>query len=370
MKRNRVIIISAGISIVGLLAGLAIFGFTLENMAYGVIFAIISIAIPSFLAEYAGFSKSKKMEERFPDFLRDLAESLRAGMTIPQAVTNATKTNYGPLSEEVGKLNYMISWGVPFPEAVKTMKNKLRYTPYINRGLSIILQSYYSGGDIATTTESIAAATTELQNVEKDKTSILKEQVVIVYVIHFIFIGIVVSMYGVLIPMVGTQPSGGEGFVSLGGAGSPPSYAYFKILFFMTIIIQSISNALVAGETMEGNLLAGFKHLAIMLPISLVTYMVFIYPVSFDVNFSILDKEVSMGGTISIYGNLKFEGNMVEGGEIEVFIGDIYAVATSDDKGDFSIEMETPIEKDIYDVKIKATYEDYEKIVNDQILII
>jgi flagellar protein FlaJ len=366
MKRNQVIMIATAVSLSGLFLGLMLFGFTLENITFGVITTIMSIAIPTFLFEYFSFSKSKKMEARFPDFLRDLSESMRAGMTIPQAIYNSTKTDYGPLSEEIKKLNYMISWGVPFPEAIKTMRKKLRYTPYIDRGLSIILQSYYSGGDIAATTESIADATTSLQNVEKDRESILREQVIIVYVIHLIFIGIVVAMYSVLIPMMSAQPTGGEGFISF---GTPPSYAYFKTLFFMTIIIQSISNSLVAGETMESSILAGFKHMAIMVPSSLIIYMIFIYPVRFDVNFSVLEKEVSVGGTVSIYGNIKFEGNPAEDARVEVYLGDSYVYTSADDKGDFTIEIDAPLEKGIYEVTIKAMYNDYEKMLYDQLLV-
>ncbi len=367
MKREYVILGSAGFSLTAFFFAIGVFGATTENLVFGIVIVIISIAIPSFLTEYLKFSKSKKMEARFPDFLRDLAESLRAGMTIPQAITNASKTNYGPLTNEIKKLNYMISWGVPFPEAVKTMKKNLKYAPYINRGLSIILQSYYSGGDIASTTESIAKATTELQDVEKNRQSILKEQVVIVYVIQMIFLGIVVAMYGILIPMMGTQPQEQQSFVSF---GSPPPYSYFKFLFFLTIIIQSISNAIVAGETMENSILASFKHMAIILPISLIAYMIFIYPVRFDVNFSLLEHEVSSGDKISIYGNIKYEGEVAEDAVVEVYIGDLYDETKTDDKGDFSFEIEAPLEKGIYEIKIKAKYKDMEKIVYDQVNVI
>ena len=43
----------------------------------------------------------RKIDDRFPDFVRDLAESRRAGMTFTKAIIYASKGNYGLLTPEI-----------------------------------------------------------------------------------------------------------------------------------------------------------------------------------------------------------------------------------------------------------------------------
>ncbi|MCD6404042.1 MAG: type II secretion system F family protein [Nanoarchaeota archaeon] len=342
-----------------------LFNLSFESIIYMITGLLIAVSVPFFMHEYFLFSAARKMEARFPDFLRDVSEAIRAGMTIPQAIVNASKTNYGPLTDSVKKLSYMISWGIPFPEALRSFMSKLRYTPYIKRGLSIVLQSYYSGGDIATTMKSIADATSELQEVEKDRESSLKQQVFIVYVIHFVFLGIMVAMYNVLIPMISARPTE-EGLISF---GTPPSYEYFKTLFFLTLTIQSFSNALVAGQTMEGNLLAGFKHMAVMLPVSLLAYVIFIFPVKFEISISLPKEQYGPGEEISLFGVVKFEGTPAANADVEINLGGKTLSLKTQDNGEFSAELTAPGEKGIYDMTIHCTYNGYEKTVVKQVMV-
>ena len=46
----------------------------------------------------------RKIDEAFPDFVRDLAESRRAGMTFTKAIMYSSKGNYGLLTPEIQKI--------------------------------------------------------------------------------------------------------------------------------------------------------------------------------------------------------------------------------------------------------------------------
>ena len=61
--------------------------------------------------EYLRLRKVRKIDARFPDFVRDLAESRRAGMTFTRAIMHASTGNYGVLTEEIKKIAQQISWG-------------------------------------------------------------------------------------------------------------------------------------------------------------------------------------------------------------------------------------------------------------------
>jgi len=71
---------------------------------------------PSLYMMYRDYAYSKEVESRFPDFLRDITESLSAGMTLPQAIRNTRKNDYGALTADAKKIAMQIEWGIPFEE--------------------------------------------------------------------------------------------------------------------------------------------------------------------------------------------------------------------------------------------------------------
>src|SRR2546426_1078723 len=59
----------------------------------------------------------KLIERRLPDFLRDVAEAGRFGMTLAEAIVVSSGGRYGKLTPEIKKMAAQITWGVPATEA-------------------------------------------------------------------------------------------------------------------------------------------------------------------------------------------------------------------------------------------------------------
>src|SRR5437867_726251 len=55
----------------------------------------------------------KQVERRLPDFLRDVAEAGRFGMTLAEAIVVSSGGRYGKLTPEIKKMAAQITWGVP-----------------------------------------------------------------------------------------------------------------------------------------------------------------------------------------------------------------------------------------------------------------
>ena len=101
-KRKKTTLLPAGVSI-----SLIILGLILGDVAVLGNLVIISVLIsivPYFLYKYSKFMWLKGIEEQFPNFVRDLADSARSGMSFSEAVSIASKANYGKLSVEVEKM--------------------------------------------------------------------------------------------------------------------------------------------------------------------------------------------------------------------------------------------------------------------------
>lgn len=248
--------------------------------------------IPYLLLSYFELQWIRAIEEQMPLFLLDLAESQKTGMTLPDSLKLIAKTDYGRLSPEIKNINDQISWGIPVQECLTRFSNRLKKSKLVTRVTRIIVESYNSGGEIARTMESIAADIITIREAEKERKAMAYQQVVIMYAIYFIFVGIIIGLSKTLIPMIqlNVETSAIGGILTfqdpcLVCAGSSHIFCitcnlfsvvcqmfalgggakcYYYALFLMMTIVQGIFSGLVAGQIGENSVVAGFKHSAIM----------------------------------------------------------------------------------------------------------
>jgi flagellar protein FlaJ len=251
--------------------------------------AIIGIVPYAFLS-YFEYKKIKVMEDQLPLFLLDLSESQKIGMTLTEALKKVSKTDYGKLSEEIKKIDYQLSWGIPTQEAMNNFAIRLKKSRLIGRVVRIINEAYSSGGDIARTMESTASDITAIKEAEKERKSVTYQHMLIMYAIYYIFIGIVIGLSQTLIPLMNLNvESGIAGNIMAFSdpcepcATNPSIYCincsifsvvcqmfgigkscYYYALFLLMAVIQGVFSGLVAGQIGEGSVTAGLKHSSIM----------------------------------------------------------------------------------------------------------
>ncbi len=259
---------------------------------------IVIAFLPYGLYIYFRDKKYRQMEQEFPVFLRNMSEALKGGMSMPQAFQHASQTDYGRIDPVVRRAAHQLSWGIPFPEVMDRMSSKVEGSGLIRRSLAIILQSYESGGNIAETLDAIAANASRIQDAEKERQAVLKQQVYIIYAIHFLFLGIIVALYllleNFLLELGGTSGGGaGLGFGEVQnfcqtaiagpvcslcpafGLGDPTEkICYYKSLFLLMIVVEGAFNGLVVGEITQGEVSAGVKHSLAMATLGFIIYIV------------------------------------------------------------------------------------------------
>src|SRR2546425_8538385 len=113
----------------------------------------MTIAVIALIGPYGFFLGKKQrdikaIERRLPDFLRDVAEAGRFGMTLAEAIVVSSSGRYGKLTPEIKKMAAQISWGVPATEALRLLSDRVK-TPMVGRIVSIIVKSSDAGGDVA-----------------------------------------------------------------------------------------------------------------------------------------------------------------------------------------------------------------------------
>jgi flagellar protein FlaJ len=264
---SLILIILSMLNLIGIIQPLSIGGLKLGTwIDYIIIAAVISSGTYG-IYEYLRIKRIRKIDERFPDFVHDLAELRRAGMTFPKAILTASKGSYGFLTSEIQKIAKQISWGSSVEDALKNFAQRVN-TKLVNRTVSLIIEASHSGGNVADVLEVASKDARELKLIASERRASILSYVAVVYVGFGVFLLIIIVLCSSLLPAL--LSSGGMQ-AGLGRSGGITLEAVTSVFFFASLI-QSYGMGIVTGVFEEGKMVSGLKHSFIML---VITWIVF-----------------------------------------------------------------------------------------------
>ncbi len=261
-----------------LFAGIALllanYYYFLENQKlYSVINVIAGFMIlgPILFTKYVGYRRERELENRLPDFLRDVAEAIRSGMTLPQAIKHVSKTNYGSLTKYVRQISAQIDWGIPFEKIFLFFAEKTK-NRVIKRAISTIIETHRSGGNMAEVLTSVVESLIEINKLREERMAHVYSQIITGYMIYFIFLGIMVGLLKFLLPgMIIPESAASAEFVA---KTSRVSAQIYREMFQRLVVIEGAFAGLAIGKMSEGSIIAGIKHSLVLVSIG---YMVFVF---------------------------------------------------------------------------------------------
>ena len=258
------IFISIGLS----LFILNFFVFSFEGKLKSIInlLASLSILLPTFLMRYYVYRREREIETRFPDFLRDIADGINSGMTLPQAIKHVMKNDYGILSKYVKQIGVQIDWGIPFEKVFKEFAEKTG-NRVIKRAVSTIIETHRSGGRISDTLTAVTETLIEIGKIRKERLAHVYSQILTGYMIFFVFLGIMVLIIKFILP----------GIILPGTEEISPAQEidteFYRAMFLYLTLIEGAFSGIAIGKMSEGTIVAGIKHSLILCSIG---YAVFV----------------------------------------------------------------------------------------------
>jgi len=228
-----------------------------------IVFAVLSGAGLFGMYEALRVRRIAKIDAIFPDFVRDLAESRRAGMTFTKSILFASKGNYGILTPEIQKISQQVSWGGSVTDALIAFSQRV-HTKSIQRTISLIVEASNSGGNVADVLDVAAKDAREIKMLEAERRTNMASYVVVIYVGMFVFLAIVLILCTSFIPAV-VGNKGGQGMQGLMGGSSNASQGEIAGVFYLACLMQSFGSALVAGVFEDGQFSSSVKHIFIMI---------------------------------------------------------------------------------------------------------
>lgn len=271
VDQKLVVVLGTGGIVALLIVGFAFFFLRETPVLFSTltIIAVLVLLTPLGLMKYAELQKIQQLEESFPQFISDLVESVRSGMTLPQAIKSLSENDYGALTPYVTKLNAQLDWGVPFSKAfmgfTRSTKSRL-----IGRIGSTIIESHEFGGNLTDIFESISKSTMEIERLREERKLYLNSQLISGYIIFFVFLIVLIGLQKFLVPALSNVQPIGEETAQL--IPTDVLEQEYKTIFRNLIILQGIFAGLVIGKMSEGAVVAGLKHSAVMIVAGIVVF--------------------------------------------------------------------------------------------------
>ena len=252
-KENLLLAIGAAVAIVSVAVGMFFSNYTV--IPIGILIGLL----PYFMSIYSKYVENLEIERKFSDFLVDVKNGIKSGMTLPQAIKSTKGNNYGALTKYVKMIIAQVDWGIPFEKILYNF-SKGR-TENTKRMISTIIETHKGGGNISEILEYVVKASSEIQRLKDERKSELYSQVITGYVIFYVFLGIILSLHVYLLPSLSSL--------------SQSSFRYDN-MFRWLIIIQGFFSGLVVGKMSEGRIVAGLRHSLIFVLTGYVIFSLFL----------------------------------------------------------------------------------------------
>ena len=217
--------------------------------------AIVVTVFPPAVLDYVDYRWKRSIDNHIPDLFRSIVQAQKSGMTLPEALEQASKRHYGTMTTELKKMVAQMSWGVSFEDALQSLGMRVD-TTLMRQIIPLILEAQRSGGQVEKVFEPLEEFVQTTLTYDTERKTQTRPYLAIIYVAFFVFLfTVIILLKSFFIDIVDYELSQFEMM--------PPSEA--RSIFFHMSSIQAFFGGLVAGKMGEGTIGGGLKHSVILL---------------------------------------------------------------------------------------------------------
>ncbi len=232
----------------------------LVDLPIAVSITLIVSVVPPAIVHQKIAGKQASMEKGISNFLRDLTETRKTGLSPEACISNLSDRDYGAFSKELKKMSSDIGWGIPMRNVIMSFVKKTK--SWMSQiVMFLLLEAVDVGGGTISMIESLARFNNMTQEVEKEKKMSVRPYMIMPY---FGAILLVATTLMTLLFTTNTIAMGGEATASSADTG------FLQLIFTVSVITHCYLIGLVCGKISEESLAAGFKHSALLVLIAIV----------------------------------------------------------------------------------------------------
>jgi len=266
MRPYKVYLVSSAVGVLLLLLLTGFFGYVatplegLVDLPIAVSITLIVSVVPAAIVDQKIAGKKASIERGVSNFLRDLTETRKTGLSPEACIKNLSTRDYGAFSPELRKMSSDIGWGIPMRNVIMDFVKKTK--SWMSQiVMFLLLEAVDVGGGTISMIESLARFNNMTQEVEKEKKMSIRPYMIMPY---FGGILLVATTLMTLLFTTNTVAMGAE--VST----STTNTDYLSLIFTVSVITHCYLIGLVCGKISEESLSAGFKHSALLVLIAIV----------------------------------------------------------------------------------------------------
>ena len=220
---------------------------------------IIAMSIPAI--EASRFSRERRALERvLPEFIRDVAEGRKTGLSPEVAIERLGGRPYGVLTHHVKKMGAQLSWGVSLATVVSTFTAAVG--SWITKAIGVLLIEVVDvGGGTIRSFSDMAEFTRDINEMEGERRAALRPFVFITYIA-----GVMVIITTFILVYLLNAPA----ISGIGASTTPQVDPNVIDLLLTTAVFDSFVIGIVAGKMGESGISDGFKHSIFLVIASLV----------------------------------------------------------------------------------------------------
>ncbi len=242
------IVLCAVLSVLGLFIHYPLPVPVLVPLVAAVFFPALIVWVPKYLAG----KRAEELERVLPDALRQMAGTLRAGVSVDAALEDIAKSNYGELSREFERAVAEVKRGRTLENALLAMARR-SYSPLYWRAFNLIVEGIERGASLANVLEAVANDVKEVHAIQRERKSLTTQQVMFLYAVSLFacpfIVGLVIGVGGIQI--------GGEVAGAAATRGLPPEMGTIGMLY---VAIQAFICGLAVGVIRYGKMSKGIGH--------------------------------------------------------------------------------------------------------------
>jgi flagellar protein FlaJ len=217
--------------------------------------ALVVGVFPPAVLDYMDYRWRRSIDEHLPDLFRSVVQAQETGLALPQALEEASKRNYGPLTEELKRMVVQMSWGIPFEKAFQSLGERVN-TKLMRQTVPLVVEASRSGGRVEKVFEPTGRFVQSTLTAEKKLQGQMRPYVAIIYVAFFVFLFTIAMLFRTFFSQIAEFSLIGHNVLTA---------ETMRRIFFHMCILQAFFGGLVAGKMGEGTASAGLKHSVILL---------------------------------------------------------------------------------------------------------
>ncbi|QSG14883.1 type II secretion system F family protein [Halapricum desulfuricans] len=214
----------------------------------------------------------KSVIGKLSENLRKLASANDTGMTLLESINVVADTSTGRLADELDTIHAKTNYGTSLKQSLREFNNKF-HVPRMARTVKLISEAQEASSQIQDVLSTAAQASENQDDIERDRKSRTRMQVVIIIMTYLTLLGVIALLKMQFLDTMQGLESASSGSGAQGGQFSVDSLGPLSMLFFHAVTLQAILSSFIAGYIRDVNLVSGVKYAVILSTIALVVWI-------------------------------------------------------------------------------------------------